>query len=88
LPVSALSATRDEVRDLVVFAQHSLLRDPPFSRIDLISCRNLLIYLDRSLQNQACSTFHYALRPHGYPFLGSSESIEHSPHCVPAPNAM
>jgi two-component system CheB/CheR fusion protein len=65
-----------EVRDLVVFAQHSILRDPPFSHIDLISCRNLLIYLDRSLQNQVCSTFHYALRPRGYLFLGSSESID------------
>jgi two-component system, chemotaxis family, CheB/CheR fusion protein len=65
-----------EVRDLIVFAQHSLLRDPPFSHIDLISCRNLLIYLDRALQNQVCSTFHYALRPRGYLFLGSSESID------------
>jgi two-component system CheB/CheR fusion protein len=65
-----------EVRDLIVFAQHSLLRDPPFSHIDLISCRNLLIYLDRPLQNQVCNTFHYALRPRGYLFLGSSESID------------
>jgi two-component system, chemotaxis family, CheB/CheR fusion protein len=67
---------RREVRDIVVFAQHSLLRDPPFSHIDLISCRNLLIYLDRGLQNQVCGTFHYALRPRGYLFLGSSESID------------
>ena len=67
---------RREVRDMIVFAPHSLLRDPPFSHIDLISCRNLLIYLDRDLQNQVCRTFHYALRPHGYLFLGSSESIE------------
>jgi two-component system CheB/CheR fusion protein len=65
-----------EVRDLVVFAQHSLLKDPPFSHIDLISCRNLLIYLDRDLQGQVCTTFHYALRPNGYLFVGSSESIE------------
>ena len=67
---------RREVRDIIVFAQHSLLRDPPFSHIDLISCRNLLIYLDRGLQNQVCGTFHYALRPRGYLFLGSSESID------------
>jgi two-component system, chemotaxis family, CheB/CheR fusion protein len=67
---------RREVRDLVVFAQHSLLRDPPFSHIDLISCRNLLIYLDRGLQSQLSGTFHYALRPGGYLFLGSSESID------------
>jgi two-component system CheB/CheR fusion protein len=65
-----------EIRDLIVFAQHSLLRDPPFSHVDLISCRNLLIYLDRPLQHQVCGTFHYALRPRGYLFLGSSESID------------
>ena len=67
---------RREVRDLVVFAQHSVLKDPPFSHIDLISCRNLLIYLDRELQGQLCATFHYALRPNGYLLIGSSESIE------------
>src|SRR5262249_35984890 len=50
-----------DLRDIVLFASHSLLKDPPFSRIDLISCRNLLIYLDRELQQQVCSTFHYAL---------------------------
>ena len=65
-----------DVRDLVVFAQHSLLKDPPFSHIDLVSCRNLLIYLDRDLQGQVCATFHYALRANGYLFVGSSESIE------------
>src|SRR5262249_12431114 len=48
----------------------------PFSRIDLISCRNLLIYLDRELQHQVCSTFNYALVPNGYLFLGSSETAE------------
>jgi two-component system CheB/CheR fusion protein len=67
---------RREVRDLIVFAPHSLLRDPPFSHIDLISCRNLLIYLDRELQNQVCGTFHYALRRHGFLFVGSSETID------------
>jgi two-component system CheB/CheR fusion protein len=71
---------RREVRDLVVFAPHSLLRDPPFSHIDLISCRNLLIYLDRDLQGQVCATFHYALRKGGYLFVGSSESIDSSMH--------
>ncbi len=65
-----------ELRDLVVFAAHSLLRDPPFSHLDLISCRNLLIYLDRDLQQQVASTFHYALHPNGYLFLGSSETID------------
>jgi two-component system CheB/CheR fusion protein len=67
-----------ELRDIVLFANHSLLRDPPFSRIDLISCRNLLIYLERDLQQQVIATFHYALSPpNGFLFLGSSESAEH-----------
>jgi len=65
-----------EVRDRVVFAAHSLLKDPPFSRINLISCRNLLIYLDRDLQKQVCSALHYALRPNGFLFLGASESAD------------
>ncbi len=65
-----------ELRNVVLFARHSLLKDPPFSRADLISCRNLLIYLDRQLQQQICATFHFALMPTGYLFLGSSESAE------------
>ncbi len=65
-----------EVRDCVLFAQHSLLRDPPFSRLDLVSCRNLLIYLDRDLQRQVFGILHYALRPGGFLFLGSSEAAE------------
>ena len=65
-----------ELRDTVLFARHSLLKDPPFSRTDLISCRNLLIYLDRELQQQVCATFHFALKPGGYLFLGSSESAD------------
>jgi two-component system CheB/CheR fusion protein len=66
-----------DLRDAVLFANHSVLRDPPFSRVDLISCRNLLIYLDRELQQQVLSTLHYGLNPDGYLFLGSSESAEH-----------
>lgn len=66
-----------ELRDAVLFANHSLLKDPPFSRLDLIACRNLLIYLDRDLQQQVLSTLHYGLLPDGYLFLGSSESSEH-----------
>ena len=65
-----------ELRDVVLFARHSLLKDPPFSRADLISCRNVLIYLDRELQQQVCATFHFALKPSGYLFLGSSESAD------------
>jgi len=67
---------RRELRDIVLFAHHSLLSDPPFSRLDMISCRNVLIYLDRSLQQQVYATFHYALNPGGYLFLGSSESAD------------
>jgi two-component system CheB/CheR fusion protein len=67
---------RRELRDIVIFASHSLLRDPPFSRQDMISCRNLLIYLDRDLQHQVCNTFHYALNPGGFLFLGASESAD------------
>ncbi len=63
------------LRETVVFARQNLLGDPPFSRIDLISCRNLLIYLESSLQKQIMPTFHYALKPKGFLFLGASESI-------------
>src|SRR5499427_8711689 len=70
---------RRELRDIVLFANHSVLKDPPFSRIDLISCRNLLIYLDRDLQHQVCSTFHYALNPGGYLIVGSSETADNPP---------
>ncbi len=63
------------VRDLCVFAPHNLLKDPPFSRLDLISCRNLLIYLDNTLQRKAIVTFHYALNPSGYLMMGKSETV-------------
>jgi two-component system CheB/CheR fusion protein len=68
---------RRELRDVVLFANHSLLKDPPFSRLGLVSCRNLLIYLDRELQQQVLTTLQYGLVPDGYLFLGSSESSEH-----------
>ncbi|HEY3916216.1 MAG TPA: chemotaxis protein CheB [Stellaceae bacterium] len=64
-----------EVRDLCVFSAHSLIRDPPFSRLDLISCRNLLIYLNTDLQGQIIPLFHYALQPDGILFLGTSENV-------------
>jgi two-component system CheB/CheR fusion protein len=70
---------RRELRDVVLFAVHSVLKDPPFSRIDLIACRNVLIYLDRELQQQVCSTFHYALKPGGFLFLGASETADNPP---------
>jgi two-component system CheB/CheR fusion protein len=67
---------RKTLRDRILFASHNLLRDPPFSRLDLISCRNLLIYLNRDVQVKVLQTFHFALKPGGYLFLGSSESAE------------
>lgn len=67
---------RKEIREKVLFAKHSLLSDPPFSQIDLIVCRNLLIYLDREVQREILQMFHFALRPGGFLFLGSSESAD------------
>lgn len=63
------------LRDRVRFSLHSVLRDPPFARVDLISCRNLLIYLDEDLQSRVLPLFHYALRPGGFLFLGPSEGV-------------
>jgi len=63
------------IRDMCVFAHHNLLKDPPFSRVDLISCRNVLIYLEPVLQKRAFTTFHYSLNEQGFLMLGKSESI-------------
>lgn len=63
------------VRQHCVFSQHNLLKDPPFPRIDLISCQNLLIYLETEPQKKVIDTFHYALKPTGFLFLGKSETI-------------
>ncbi len=63
------------VRDLCIFARHNVTHDPPFSQLDLISCRNLLIYFDPALQKRAISLFHYALNPGGFLMLGPSETI-------------
>lgn len=67
---------KKELREHVLFALHNVLRDPPFSRLDMICCRNLLIYLDREAQLDVLRTFHFALRPGGYLFLGSSEAAD------------
>jgi two-component system, chemotaxis family, CheB/CheR fusion protein len=64
-----------DVRELCIFSPHSVIRDPPFSRIDLVSCRNLLIYFGPDVQNQVIPTFHYALRSDGYLFLGPAENV-------------
>jgi len=63
------------VRDLCVFARQNLCNDPPFAHLDLISCRNVLIYLGQELQKRIIPTFHYALRPNGFLLLGASETI-------------
>lgn len=64
-----------QVRELCVFSPHSVIRDPPFSRMDMVSCRNLLIYFGPEVQSRVLPVFRYALRPGGYLFLGTSESI-------------
>jgi two-component system CheB/CheR fusion protein len=64
-----------DVRELCIFSPHSLIRDPPFSRMDLVSCRNLLIYFGPDVQRRVVPTFHYSLKAGGYLFLGSSESL-------------
>jgi two-component system CheB/CheR fusion protein len=63
------------LRELCVFSRHNLIKDPPFSHLDLVSCRNVLIYLDLPLQKRVLPILHYALNPNGFLFLGSSESI-------------
>ncbi len=63
------------IRDMCVFASHNLLKDPPFSNIDLVCCRNVLIYFEPVLQKRALTTFHYGLNQKGYLMLGKSESI-------------
>jgi two-component system CheB/CheR fusion protein len=67
---------RREVREMVLFANHNFLKDPPFSHLDLVSCRNVMIYLNNSAQERAAETFHFALNPGGYLFLGTSESVD------------
>jgi two-component system CheB/CheR fusion protein len=63
-----------QIREMCVFAVHDFLKDPPFAKMDLISCRNVLIYMDVFLQRKALSTFHYALKEHGFLVLGKSET--------------
>ena len=69
-----------QVREKVIFAQHNVLRDPPFSRLDLVCCRNLLIYLDKEAQIRVLEMFRFALKPGGFLLLGTSESAEAAPN--------
>ena len=64
-----------EIRSMCVFSVHNVAKDPPFSKLDLVTCRNLLIYMDADLQDRVLRTFHYALRPGGLLFLGLSEGV-------------
>src|SRR5450756_2368653 len=63
------------IRDMLVFSEQDVIKDPPFSRLDLISCRNLLIYMGQELHKKLVPLFHYALNPGGFLFLGTSESV-------------
>lgn len=64
-----------DIREMIIFSEHNVTKDPPFSKLDLISCRNLMIYMNAALQNKLISLFHYALKPKGTLFLGTSETI-------------
>jgi two-component system CheB/CheR fusion protein len=64
-----------EVRESVIFGDHDLLADPPFSRLDLVTCRNVLIYIEPEIQERILSVCHFALRPDGFLFLGSAETV-------------
>jgi two-component system, chemotaxis family, CheB/CheR fusion protein len=65
------------IRESVVFAVQNVISDPPFSKMDFVSCRNVLIYLESSVQERVMAVFHFALNPGGYLFLGNAESIGH-----------
>ena len=75
---------KKDVRDMVVFAVQNVVKDPPFTKLDLLSCRNLMIYLEPELQNRLIPNFHYALKPDGVLFLSASESITNHPELFSA----
>src|SRR6201999_2275919 len=72
-------AVTKEIRDLCTFSIHNLIRDPPFSMMILVSCRNLLIYMNPELQSRVIPVFHYSLNPGGTLLLGGSESVSQHP---------
>ena len=74
-PESGVYRIQKSIRDLLVFSEQDVIKDPPFSKLDLISCRNLLIYMDGELQKKLIPLFHYALNPGGALFLGTSETV-------------
>src|SRR5450759_172515 len=77
---------KKNIREMVVFAVQSVIKDPPFTRLDLLSCRNLMIFLEPEQQNRLVPNFHYALKPGGVLFLSSSESITNHPELFSALN--
>ncbi len=74
---------RNELRETILFSNHNVLSDPPFAKLNMVVCRNLLIYLDRSIQKRVFELFYYALKPGGYLFLGNSESIDTNDLFIP-----
>lgn len=75
VPEAAGYRVSNDIREMVIFAEQNVIVDPPFTRIDFLSCRNLLIYLEAGLQEKLLQLFHYSLRQGGYLLLGSSESV-------------
>jgi two-component system, chemotaxis family, CheB/CheR fusion protein len=69
-----------DIREMIVFAAHNVIKDPPFNKIDFLTCRNLLIYFQTNLQQKVLSLFNFALNAHGYLFLGNSETIGEMEH--------
>ena len=69
-----------ELREMCIFSQHNVIKDAPFSKLDLVSCRNLLIYLDAELQNRVIPLFNFALLPGGFLFLGNAENVTRHPN--------
>ncbi|MBP6311780.1 MAG: PAS domain S-box protein [Flavobacteriales bacterium] len=78
-PVDGHYQVIKSIRDMCVFAKHDLLKDPPFSRVDLISCQNMLIYMENASQGRILKNFHYALTPNGFLALGKSETVANAP---------
>jgi PAS domain S-box-containing protein len=76
IPEGGLHRVKKDIREMVLFANHNFLKDPPFSKLDLVSCRNVLIYLNSTAQSRVIESFHFALKPKGFLFLGTSESVD------------
>ncbi|HUQ65533.1 MAG TPA: CheR family methyltransferase [Flavitalea sp.] len=69
---------RREIREMVLFANHNIIKDPPFSKLQMVTCRNMMIYLNQTAHKRAIETIHFGLNPGGYLFVGSSESVNHN----------